>query len=511
MTTGIEGIAVSRPLILKIHMNDFETAKHFFVAGLHCMEKADFLAAEQHFGQALALIPDRISTLNNLSAIKNRLEKFAEAEKLARKAISLEITHREAWLNFVNALSNLGQIENPEEALRLCETALKTDANPYEAWYAQSLILKRLNQPEAAKAAYKSAIASRAISTPIFSPGSHRGNQRAKVLVVSPNPALSLELKSFEDLHLDVNFPGQIARILSKEYHFSFVFQSVVVNRHIRQQIPKPDFIINNNANGESLLTTDDLPEYIEALESFGVPIVNHPDQVIQTTRDASVRCLVDIPSIVVPKTERFCTTRKSRETVIREIENRYDYPLITRTLAAQEGKGMTKVESRESLDAVLTSTSAENFFVTAFVDSRNGNPLYRKIRAAFVKDQLLIVRVDYDTNWNVHGRKSDERVQFYLKNPALLDQEQQICIDPGKNLGISVMQSLRAMRDRIPLDVFGVDFDVDAAGRLVFYEANASMNLFSTARKEVRHPQSADEALKLALCRYFDSLKIHP
>jgi hypothetical protein len=56
-------------------------------------------------------------------------------------------------------------------------------------------------------------------------------------------------------------------------------------------------------------------------------------------------------------------------------------------------------------------------------------------------------------------------------------------------------------------LDVFGIDFDVDANGLLVFYEANATMNLFSTARTEVPYPKEADDNLKLAFQRYFTSL----
>lgn len=491
-------------------MNDFEKAKQFFIEGLKAVEKKDFSSAENQFASSLAILPDRVSTLNNLSAIKIQLKKYAEAEKLARKAISLENTSREAWLNFANALSNLERLEGLEkleEALQLCEQALKLGSTQYEVLYANSLILKGLNQPEEAKVVYKKAIETRVASSPTFLTGRHP-SQKAEVLIISQDPVLNWALKAFESLHLEMNFPGQLAGILNEEYHFTFAFRNSLVNHAHRKQIPPPNFIINNNANGESLLATDGLSEFIAATESFGVPIVNHPDQVIQTTRDASVRCLMDVPSIVLPKTERFCSAGKSQEALIWEIEKQFNYPLITRTLAAQEGKGMTKVDSREALTAVLASNFAENFFVTAFVDSRGGNPFYRKIRAAFVKADMVIVRVDYDTNWNVHGRKSDERVRFYLENPALLAQEKQICEDPEKMLGQSAVQSLRAIRSQIPLDIFGIDFDVDATGRLVFYEANATMNLFSTARAEVPHPESADDTLKLAVQRYFATLK---
>ena len=71
----------------------------------------------------------------------------------------------------------------------------------------------------------------------------------------------------------------------------------------------------------------------------------------------------------------------------------------------------------------------------------------------------------------------------------------------------MAALQALRAIRDRIPLDVFGVDFEVDADGRLVFFEANATMNLFSTARPEIPYPAEAEDRLKRAFRNYFASL----
>jgi glutathione synthase/RimK-type ligase-like ATP-grasp enzyme len=243
-------------------------------------------------------------------------------------------------------------------------------------------------------------------------------------------------------------------------------------------------------------------------VDSFGMPVVNHPTRAVQTTRDASAKLLDGMPGILVPRTMRFSSVEKTLEQLVHEIEEHYHYPLITRTLTSQQGEGMNRVDSREALIGVLSAADCpENFFVTEFVDSRGGNEFFRKIRAAIVEDEIMIVRVDHDTNWKIYARKSDERVAFYLKNPHLLEDEKRICNDPEAALGHSAMQALRAIRERIPLDVFGVDFDVDADGRLIFYEANATMNLFSTARKEIPYPKEADERLKLAFQRYFTSL----
>ncbi len=347
----------------------------------------------------------------------------------------------------------------------------------------------------------------RTASSPVFI-AERRAAQKADVLIISHNPVIDGSFKSFETLHRNCsNFPGQLAGIFQDDFHFTFVSEDNAMRPSARKRIPQPDCVINNCANGELVLSEGKLSGLTALIDSFGVPVVNHPTKVVQSTRDVSARLLDDMPGVLVPKTMRFSSSGKATEALAHEIENQYDYPLITRRLAAQEGKGMTKVDSREALIEVLASGLPENFFVTQFVDSRRENGFFRKIRAAAIQDEIIISRVDYSPDYNVRGRKSEKRVPFYLGNAYLLDEEKRICKDPEAELGRVAVQALRAIRDRIPLDVFGIDFDVDRDGRLVFYEANATMNLLTTANKQVPNPKEADDHLKLAFLRYLTSL----
>ena len=521
-----------------MRMDDFETAKQLFFGGLQLLEANNYQAAEIQFARSLELMPDRVSTLNNLSAVKIKLKQFAEAEEFALKAIALEDKSPEAWSNLGIALTaterheealqacdralnsnpsyarawlakamTLLKLKRYDEALLACDQALKLDSSQYEILYTKSLILKELERPDEAQKIYLKSLEMRVASSPVFI-AERRATQKADALIINQNPDIDASLKSFEALHLLCsNFPGQLAERFHEDFHFTYVFVGDAPRRSAQEQIPQPDFVINNHVNGEVVLSGGHLLGLIELIDSFGVPVVNHPTKAIQTTRDVSAKLLNDIPGVVVPKTMRFSSVGKTREELVHEIEDQYDYPLITRTLASQMGKGMTKVDSRDALVAVLASDFPEKFFVTEFVDRRGGNEFYRKLRAAIVQDEIIIVRVDYGPYWNVRGRRSEKRVPFYLENAYLLDEEKRICKDPEAGLGRSAIQSLRAIRDRIPLDVFGLDFDVDADGLLVFYEANATMNLFSTARKEVPNPKEADDCLKLAFQRYFTSL----
>ena len=519
-------------------MDFFEIAKQSFVGGLYLLQENNLEGAEAQFARALEILPGRVSTLNNLAGVKIRLHKFAEAEAFARQVIALEEQSPEAWSNLGIVLSKTGRREEAlraydraldgnsafirawlgkaeallelkryDEALRACDEALKRDPNQHEALHTKSLALHELERPVEARKVHVAALARRVASSPVFM-ADRRATQKADALIISPDPCLGESLKSFETLHLECpNFPGQLARRLHADFHFTFVFEGDAASDLAREQIPQPDFVLNNCVNGEAILARGSLPGLTKLVDSFGVPVVNHPAKAVPTARDTLAERLVDIPGVLVPKTMRFSALGKTSEQLVAEIEAQFDYPLITRTLTAQKGVGMDKADSREALVGMLAAGLPENFFVTEFVDSRKGNEFHRKLRAAIVQDEIVVVRVDYHPNWKVHGGRSGLRVAFYLEHPQLLDQEKRICADPEKELGRSATQSLRAIRERIPLDVFGVDFEVDADGRLVFYEANATMNLLTSAQKEVPNPTGADEHLKQAFRRYFASL----
>lgn len=520
-------------------MDKFETAKQFFFEGLRLLEVNNYQGAERQFSRSLDLVPDRVSTLNNLSTVKLRLNKFTEAEELALKAAGLAETSPEAWSSLGIALAAMGRPEESlqacdralqcnrahslawltksttlldlrrfDEALAACEQALKLEPDKYEFLHAKSLILKELLRVEEAKGIYQRALDLRLAKSPVFV-GERRATQKAEILVLNRNPEFDDSLNSFERmLRFCENFPGQLANHIQDDFHFTYVFKAGAEMPNARKHISQPDLVINNYVNGELILSRGILPALSELVDGFAAPVVNHPTKAVQTTRDVSAKLLEDLPSVLVPKTIRFSSAGKSREVMVREIEGHFDYPLITRSLTMQRGQGMTKVDSRDALTAVLAGDFPETFFVTQFVDSRGGAQFFRKIRAAVVGNEIVLVRVDYNADWNVHGpRRTDAAVAYCLANGHLFEEEKRICKDPEACLGRPAVQSLQAVRKRIPMDVFGIDFDVSADGVLVFYEANATMNLFCTRRKEVPYAKEAQDYLKEAFRLYFTSL----
>ena len=67
-------------------------------------------------------------------------------------------------------------------------------------------------------------------------------------------------------------------------------------------------------------------------------------------------------------------------------------------------------------------------------------------------------------------------------------------------------MQILMSIRKNIPLDIFGLDFDVMPDGRVLFYEANASMNLLdniSQTDPDIAYFAPANQRLKQVMGDY--------
>ena len=124
-------------------MNNFELAKQYFLEGLLFLEEEKFSQAEFKLKQSLELIPDRVSTLTNLSAVQVKLKKYLDAKINGEKAIFLEAGNSQAYLN-------LGLIEaelkNLVSALHYFERALSLKPDYHEAWSNKGSALHELKR-----------------------------------------------------------------------------------------------------------------------------------------------------------------------------------------------------------------------------------------------------------------------------------------------------------------------------------------------------------------------------
>ncbi len=133
----------------------FEIAKQHFLDGLGFFQADQFEKAEFHFLESLKIMPDRVSTLTNLSATQIKLSKLSEAKDLLQKTIILDKNNTEAFLNL--GLIDTAQL-NFKSALIYFEQAITLNPKSYQAWSNKGLALTKLKNYDAALIAYERGI-----------------------------------------------------------------------------------------------------------------------------------------------------------------------------------------------------------------------------------------------------------------------------------------------------------------------------------------------------------------
>jgi hypothetical protein len=80
----------------------------------------------------------------------------------------------------------------------------------------------------------------------------------------------------------------------------------------------------------------------------------------------------------------------------------------------------------------------------------------------------------------------------------------------PDETLGRPAVAALHEIRRRIPLDFYGIDFDMLPDGRVLFFEANAVMNISLADRAGLQDTRAAMRAAVRALFLKTAGIKAH-
>jgi hypothetical protein len=125
-------------------------------------------------------------------------------------------------------------------------------------------------------------------------------------------------------------------------------------------------------------------------------------------------------------------------------------------------------------------------YYLTSFVDYRSSDGLFRKIRFFFIGDRIIIRHQLVSDHWNVHGADRD---RFMSHRPTLLDDERRLIEAGIEQLPPITRTALAGIRRAIGLDFFGLDCSLLADGRLILFEANATMNFLHPSLEDPRFP----------------------
>ena len=321
--------------------------------------------------------------------------------------------------------------------------------------------------------------------------------EKPRLYVLKEQPAFISDPQAIRPLHFGGNLISQIVDRHQDRFQYVSVFANSASTERKLSMVPPPDVLISNVVNGETLGD----PRLVEALERainhWGKPCINGPQAASVTARNKLPVLLDGCSDIIVPETVFYQRDDASAdEKILSQIEQSFDYPVILRCPFFQNGINMDFCRNREEAARFLEQIPG-GIFAIQFIENHPRPGLFRKLRVAFVGQELFPLRLDYGENWKVHGhREEPHRLAFLESHPQLLEEEEAMCRDPGAYIGETAMGALQRIRERVKLDYFGVDFDIAEDGRLILFEANAAMNLMGKKGMTYPHPKFAEEAM---------------
>lgn len=251
-----------------------------------------------------------------------------------------------------------------------------------------------------------------------------------------------------------------------------FMVEKVFFLPYGKQSVPNPknfDIVVNYICDTDSSSLALEKAEYL--CDATSTPVINHPQDIAQTTRDNIYTLLKEpMEGLIVPRVFRF--TPLGLQDVIDTIEKEnINYPFLMRPAGSHTGKGLVKIDESAQLPTLERfAFDGSDYYITEFYDYQSVDSLYRKYRTFVVDHEIFPRHVIVSESWNIH---SGSRVD--LMNEEKYKKEEEVFID---TFDISRYVPLSKIIEKIKLDYFAIDFGIDKEGNIVIFEINSCTKL---------------------------------
>jgi hypothetical protein len=366
---------------------------------------------------------------------------FREAARTAyERALQLAPDDAVHHANLANVLFALGDYPAARERY---EAALALDPELAQAHQGLSYAFVRLGEDAAAARHRQLGFAGRAlIAGPYHGPG-----PAVDVLLAVAAAGGTLYTDEFFD-------PRQ------------FRVTTLVVDAYAGEPLPPHQVVFNAISDADRC--APELARVGEFAARGSAAIINDPARVLATTRRGNAKRLGELPGVVTAATVRL---QRADLSIARLAAEGIAPPLLLRAPGFHTGQHFVRVDRDDGLLAAAAALPGDEVLALAFLDTRAADGTYRKYRVMFVDGDLYPLHLAVASDWKVHYFTAG-----MAGNAAHRAEDARFLDDPAGVLGPVAVAALERVRDALGLDYAGVDFAIDRAGRVVVFEANATM-----------------------------------
>jgi glutathione synthase/RimK-type ligase-like ATP-grasp enzyme len=225
------------------------------------------------------------------------------------------------------------------------------------------------------------------------------------------------------------------------------------------------------------------------------VPFFNIPSRIKDTTRDNIYRLLQDIPNLTVPKTVKL--QPKSPKDIYDTVkEEGFKFPIILRQAGDHGGISTIRVDD-EKEQFYAFALDGKEYYLTQFVDYANKDRVYTKYRLVVVDGEVYIRHVIFSDHWVIHSKSRE----YMEKHKEYQREELNILKSFNAKIKPKIQPIITEIYQRLGLDYFGIDCNIDKDMNLLVFEINANMNVFTNTAKSSKNPWTKQiETIKKAV-----------
>lgn len=410
---------------------------------LHALGRLD--EAKAAYLAILNIDTCHLGTLTQLGALLYETDYRSAAMTVYKRLLSLQPRSAATHVSLANVLWDHNDHAG---ARRHYEAALELDAESSAAHQGMAAVLNEGRDSEAALEHLKKGFSGRPVLRIPY-----RGTQE-------PLPVLVLSSATGGNIPLRRTIDDRIFKV------------TVLVVEFHDAAAPLPPHPVVFNAIGEADQGEEALRLAADLLDPLRVPVINDPRKVAKTGRAANALRLAGLKDLVVPAIKLFARSDLERSDAPELLATLgLSFPLLLRAQGFHGGKHFVKLDSPGELKSALATMPGPDFAVIEFVDARGADGETRKYRVMLIDGKLHPLHAAVSKHWKIHYFSAD-----MVESAAHRAEDEAFLLDMPGVLGPRAMAALEGIRDTLGLDYAGVDFSVDAAGALVFYEANATM-----------------------------------
>jgi len=238
--------------------------------------------------------------------------------------------------------------------------------------------------------------------------------------------------------------------------------------------LPVPDHDVVLVALSEADQNHGVLTALEKLLADWPKPVINRPQDIPKTGREAASGLLQDVPGLLIPPTLR--ASRVDLEAIaagMSRLSERFeatDFPVILRPVGSHAGRDLGKMDNPKEVARYLSHVNETEFFLSRFIDYSGKDGLFRKMRVALIDGKPYACHMGVSSHWMIHYLNAG------MYEEAWKREEEARFMDDFDDFAMRHRSALDAIYQRTQLDYLCIDCAETPDGQLLIFEIDHAM-----------------------------------